>query len=221
MKNKILIFTILIFVFVFVANAYAANQGNNAGISNQQQTNNQEEGNQIQVQTQQQLQNTNEVEIQVQVQEQTQTQEGVQKQNRVQQLPINAEPVESFVQTLLEVADKQEELGEQIRTIAQEQNESVNMTLQAAEKVQARSKVRTFLFGSDYKNLGVLRHEMVQTQNRLQQLNNLMNNIQGEEDEVILQNQIQTLEQEQVKIEEFIETQENKFSLFGWLKRLF
>ncbi len=227
MKNNILAVIILTFAFVLVANVYAANQSDNAGISNQNQEQtqaiNQGGNSQIQVQTQQQLQNENGVEEQAQVQEQVQ--EGIQNQDEIQQLPINAEQhqntVANFVQTLLDVADKQGELGEQIRTIAQQQNESADTTLQAAEKVQTRSKVRTFLFGSDYKNLGVLRHEMVQTQSRLQQLNNLMDDIQSEEDEVVLQNQIQTLEQEQTKIEEFIETQEGKFSLFGWLKKLF
>ena len=35
------------------------------------------------------------------------------------------------------------------------------------------------------------------------------------------QNQMQALEQEQQNIEDFIKSQESKFSLFGWLVKLF
>jgi len=48
-----------------------------------------------------------------------------------------------------------------------------------------------------------------------------MENVQNTAEETELQNQIQTLEQEQTKIEDFIESQEGKFSLFGWLLKLF
>jgi hypothetical protein len=88
------------------------------------------------------------------------------------------------------------------------------------EKVQTRNKVRTFLFGSDYKNLGALRSEMVQTRSRLEQLSGLMEGAQNEGDKTELQNQIQVLEQEQEKIDNFVNDREGKFSLFGWLAKL-
>jgi hypothetical protein len=62
---------------------------------------------------------------------------------------------------------------------------------------------------------------MVQTRNRLAQLNTLMESAQSESDKTELQNQIQTLEQEELKIENFIKAQEGKFSLFGWVVKLF
>jgi uncharacterized protein YpmS len=151
--------------------------------------------------------------------------EQVQGQNQKQQGQINAEQhrsaVANFVQSLLEVADREGGIGQQVRVIAQQQNQSASTTIQAMEKVQTRSKIKTFFFGSDYKNLGTLRSEMVQTRNRLEQLNRLMENVQNEGDKTELQNQIQTLEQEQIKIESFIKAEEGKFSLFGWLVKLF
>ncbi len=138
---------------------------------------------------------------------------------------LNAEThrseVANFVQSLLQVADREGGIGEQVRVIAQQQNDSEAATTQAIEKVQTRSKIKTFLIGSDYKNLGALRSEMVKTRNRIEQLNRLMENIQNEGDKTELQNQIQTLEQEQTNIENFIKAQEGKFSLFGWLLKLF
>ena len=159
------------------------------------------------------------------VQNQNLNQGQIQKQNQQQQEQVNAEQhrstVADFVQNLLQVADKEGGVGEEVRVIAQQQNQSADTTIQAMEKVQTRSKTKTFFMGTDYKNLGVLRSEMVYTRNRLEQLNRLMENVQNEGDKTELQNQIQTLEQEQTRIEDFIKNQEGKFSLFGWLVKLF
>jgi len=148
-----------------------------------------------------------------------------QGQVQSQQGQVNAEQhksaVADFVQGLLQIADRQGGIGEQVRTIAQQQNQSASTTVQAMEQIQTRSRIKTFLMGTDYKNLGVLRSEFVQTRNRLEQLNKLMENVQNTAEETELQNQIQTLEQEQTKIEDFIESQEGQFSLFGWLLKLF
>lgn len=129
--------------------------------------------------------------------------------------------VVDFVQDLLQLADKEGGIGEQVRNIAQQQNQSASTTLQAMEQVQTRNRIRTFLFGTDYKNLGVLRSEVVQTRNRLENLNKLMENIHNQAEQTGLQDQIQVLEQEQEKIENFIKDQEDKFSLFGWILKLF
>jgi hypothetical protein len=127
--------------------------------------------------------------------------------------------VANFVQTLSEKASSTKgEIGEQVRVIAQQQNDSDATTTKAIEKIQSRNKIKTFLIGSDYKNLGALRSEMVQTRNRIDQLKRT---IQNATDTTEIQAQIQTLEQEQTKIESFIKAQEGKFSLFGWLLKMF
>ena len=127
--------------------------------------------------------------------------------------------VANFVQTLVKAASSTEGgIGEQVRVIAQQQNDSDTTTTKAIETIQSRSKIKTFLIGSDYKNLGALRSEIVQTRNRIEQLNRA---IQNATDTAEMQTQIQTLEQEQTKIENFIKEQEGKFSLFGWLTKMF
>lgn len=130
--------------------------------------------------------------------------------------------VSIFVQGLLNVADREQEgIGEQVRTIAQEQDDSANTAADAIDKVQSRNGLKTFLIGSDYKNLGALRSEMIKTRNRIEQLNREIEKIEVEADKTELQNQIQTLEQEQTKIENFVKDNESKFSLFGWFVKLF
>ena len=127
--------------------------------------------------------------------------------------------VANFVQTLLEASSSMEGgIGQQVKVIAQQQNDSEATTTKAIEKINSRNKIKTFLIGSDYKNLGALRSEIVQTRNRIDQLNRV---IQNATDTAEIQTQIQTLEQEQTKIDNFIKAQEGKFSLFGWLVKMF
>ena len=194
MKNSLYFSFVLIFVFsfVFFADAKVA----------QNQNMNQEQN-----QGEQQEESQKPIKTQIQ-QGQTNAQE-------------HRSAVANFVHGLLEIADREGGIGEQVRNIAQQQNQSASETIRAMETVQTRSKIKTFLIGTDYKNLGVLRSQIVQTRNRLEQLNKLMENIKNQGDKTELQNQIQTLEQEQVKIENFIKAQENQFSLFGWLAKFF
>jgi len=222
MKKNLLAVFILAIIFIFSSVFYTE-----AKIAqNQNQNMNQEQNQEMnQEQNTSSLEQQNQNQEQEQEQEQEQLQAGTQNQNKAQLGQANAEQhrsaVANFVQDLLKIADREEGIGEQVRNIAQQQNQSASTTIQAMETVQTRNRIKTFLIGTDYKNLGVLRSEVVQTRNRLEQLNRLMENVQNEGDKTGLQNQIQTLEQEQVKIENFIKAREGQFSLFGWLARMF
>jgi len=130
--------------------------------------------------------------------------------------------VATFVQSLLNVADKEQGgIGEQVRVVAQTQNETKDKMADGIDKIQNRSKVKIFLIGTDYKNIGQLRSEMVKTRNQIDWLKRLLDKTTSEESRTALQGQIQTLEQEQQKIEEFLKANESKFSLFGWFIKLF
>lgn len=128
--------------------------------------------------------------------------------------------VATFVQSILSVADREGGIGEQVRVIAQQQNDALEETTEKIKGIENRNKIKTFLFGSDYKNLGALRSEMVKTRNRIEQLKRLVERTTVEEDKTTLQTQIQALELEQTKITDFITTNESKISLFGWLLKL-
>jgi len=230
MKNKILVAITLMIICAFAVNTFAVGQNSSVNNSNQvqqqTQTANQGEDSQIQVQNNKQVQNEGMIMNQVQNQNQENNTSTVgqqnQEQKQEQQGQVNAEQhrstVANFVQTLLKtVSSTEDEIGQQVRVIAQQQNDSDATTTEAIEKIQSRNKIQTFLFGSDYKNLGALRSEIVQTRNRINQLNRV---IQNATDTTVIQTQIQTLEQEQTKIENFITAQESRFSLFGWLVKM-
>ena len=130
--------------------------------------------------------------------------------------------VATFVRSLLNIADKEQGgIGEQVRVVAQEQNETKDKVADGIDKIQNRSKIKTFLIGTDYKNVGQLRSEMVKTGNQIDWLKKLLDKTTSEESKTALQGQIQTLEQGQQKIDDFLKANESKFSLFGWFVKLF
>lgn len=130
--------------------------------------------------------------------------------------------VSTFVQSLLNVADREQGgIGDQVRAIATEQNDSKDNVANAIDKIKNRNELKTFFIGTDYKNVGQLRKEMVKTQNQIDKLNILLSQTTNADDQVTLLAQIQVLEQQQQKINDFLKINENKFSLFGWFVRLF
>lgn len=136
--------------------------------------------------------------------------------------------VANFVQNLLFIADRNTSgsetnngIGDQVRVIAQEQNEDKDIVANEIEQIENRNPIKTFLIGSDYKNLGALRSEMVKTRNHIDQLKRLVDDATTGEDVSGLQDQLKVLEEEQTKINDFITANEGKFSLFGWFVKLF
>jgi flagellar hook-length control protein FliK len=129
--------------------------------------------------------------------------------------------VSTFVQKLLDVADREGGIGNEVKAVAAEQEKNKDKIANAIDIVKNRNPLKTFLIGADYKNIGELRSEMVTTENHINQLNNLLGKTTSSGDQAILQSQITTLQQEKTKIENFVKTNESQFSLFGWLVKLF
>jgi len=129
--------------------------------------------------------------------------------------------VATTVQDLLAVADREGGIGQQVKVIAQQQNDTKDRAADLLYAVENRSKVKTFFIGTSYKNLGELRSQMVQTRNDIAQLTRLADKAENPEDKATLETQIQSLGQEAQKIDTFITDNENQFSLFGWAVKLF
>jgi hypothetical protein len=121
-----------------------------------------------------------------------------------------------FVQNLLKIADRKGDIGAQVRVVAQAQSDENDTTTTAIAHVEGRGGFKTFLIGSDYKNLGALRSEMVKTNTQIDQLRALSAKTTNTTDKVALDAQIKVLVAEQAKLQAFVTAHENKFSLFGW-----
>ncbi|HNV96841.1 MAG TPA: hypothetical protein PKL13_00790 [bacterium] len=222
--EKIISFALIsIFSFVFcsVTIAQTQKQGNQ-NYSNETEIQKQ---NQIQIQQQNQIQEQEQIQNQnkIQFKQQNKIQENTETNTTgTQNANTQRSGIANFVQKLLDIADLEKgEMGEQIKTMTQEQNKIKNNIDEKVKKIQERNKIQTFLFGNDYKNLGQLRSETVKVENQIRQLQNATEKIKNQNNKQILQEQIQALEQEQIQINKFIQENENKFSLFGWLTKLF
>ena len=129
--------------------------------------------------------------------------------------------VATFVQSLLSVADRDGGIGAEVRAVAQSQQESASTTADAVAKVEGRSKILTFLFGSDWKNLGSLRSEIAKASADMEKLEAALRNTTSASVRAELEAQIAVLEDQQDDLANFVAEHESNFSLFGWFTKLF
>ncbi len=128
--------------------------------------------------------------------------------------------VSKFVQVLLNAADRSGGIGQQVRIIAREQASTSSTTTATIKKLEERSGLKTFLIGADYKNLGKLRGEIVQTRNNIEKLKGELLKISTSTEKTALEDELKNMEQLQDKIQTFVSENENRFSLFGWFIKL-
>lgn len=130
--------------------------------------------------------------------------------------------ITTSTKNLLEVANKENgEIGAKIKEIVKEQDQNKNEVSKKIDEIQNRSKVKTFLIGTDYNNIGQLKSDMVKTSDQIDQLNGLLDQTKKVENKTAVEDQIKVLEQGQQKIGDLLVANESKFSLFGWFMKLF
>lgn len=225
MKNKNLIAGLLAMTLIFVCNAYAVSQNNNNATGT---------GNQGQQQTQQQPQDESETGNQVQNQNETNNQgESNQIQNSEQEGTQNGNisglavaeqrrsNVANAVQEMLKVAENNSGIGQQVKTIAQTQTQNQEKLEACLEKIQSRSGFANFMIGANYSEINNAKTILAQNCEQIEQLNQIINQLAYLDDAENLTQQIQILEQANLEIENSLETAQKRFSLFGWLFRLF
>ncbi len=130
--------------------------------------------------------------------------------------------VSKVVQELNGIADRDTSIGNEIRVVAQEQKDLAEKVKDQMNAVETRGGFKTFLIGADYKNLGVLRSEIVTTENHLSRLNKVfLASSTTRTTRIDVEKQIKELSGVKTKAEAFVKSMEGKFSLFGWLVRMF
>ena len=88
------------------------------------------------------------------------------------------------------------------------------------DEVDTRPAWKSFLFGPDYKNLGKIRSNLVQTRNQIRKIEKTMEKNMGEEESNTLRARLGELEEERLRIFNYIDERNDGFSLFGWLAKL-
>lgn len=128
--------------------------------------------------------------------------------------------VAAAVAELLDAADRDRGVGPLVRELAKEQETIHAQVSEKMDTISARGWVQSFLFGSDYDTLGELRSTLVTSENGISVLEKARDKaLPSVKADIDLQ--IEALEHENAHAREFIAEQEGKFSLFGWLVRLF
>lgn len=171
---------------------------------------------------------------QIQNQNQVQNQgEEVQLQNQQQQalrdMGTNApeaavqrrSQVATALQAILQLAEKNEEIGPQVREIARVQNQNQERLELALEKLQSRSALARFFVGPDYGQIGETQKILEQNRLKLQELNQIRTQLTNQADQQNLVLQIQLLEQVNTQFQNALNKSAGGFSLFGWMFRLF
>ena len=183
-------------------------------------------GTQVQQQTQQRLQDGRGTGEQVRNQNRG---DSVQFQNNQQQEEQNGTTtatqrrsrVANAVQEMLQLAERNDSVGEQIRTIAQNQNQNQEKIEASLEKAQSRSSFARFFIGANYGEINKAQKLMEQNREQIELLDKIKNQLTNEDDAQILTRQIQVMEQADLQIENSLQNTEKGFSLFGWMFRLF
>lgn len=130
--------------------------------------------------------------------------------------------VANFVKSLSDIANRDGGMvGSAVRDVAKEQEDNRDTVADAIDKIKNRSAFKTFFIGTDYKNVGQLRSETVRTENQIKRLETLLETTSDAIIKADLQTQIDALKSRETKISDFIKTNENKFSLFGWFVKIF
>ena len=155
---------------------------------------------------------------------QVKNQVSTQNQGEASQLRVNTQEqmgtVAAQVQGLLEVRTTGG-IGEQVRQIAQEQNQAQDQLQTELGKVESRKGFLKSLIGPDYQALKNMQKQMEQNQLRIQKLEQLQNQLTNQGDITMVQATIQALTEQSTTLQDRINLEERSGGMFGWLFKLF
>lgn len=177
-----------------------------------------------QVQNQVKTQNVGEdSQLNVNTQENLQTNEEANgdSQGRSDTARQNMSNVAQKVEELLESRETQSGIGQQVKTIAQQQKQAQAEIGNQLEKLESRQGLMKKLFGADQKAIKTLKQQVEQNQQRIQALQELQNQVTNQAEEAQIQELVQALVDQNTALEEQIQAEEKTSSLFGWLLKLF
>lgn len=129
--------------------------------------------------------------------------------------------VANAVQQMLQMADREGGIGQQVRTIAQTQTQNQEKLETSLQKVQNRSGFAKFFIGPNYGEINNAQKLLQQNREQIASLNQIKTQLANEGDQQILAQQIQTLEQANLQIENSLNQSQKGFSLLGWMFKLF
>ncbi|TAK96303.1 hypothetical protein EPO05_02150 [Patescibacteria group bacterium] len=129
--------------------------------------------------------------------------------------------VASFVHNLKEIGDIDGGIGQQVRVVAQAQNDSASKVEESINEVNDRSGFVRFLIGPKYGSIAEIQIAITENQTRIKVLTDLLNQINDPAVKLVLQDQIKQFQQENTRLQAFVIESDSGVSLFGWLMKMF
>lgn len=129
--------------------------------------------------------------------------------------------VANAVEQMLQIAERNQGIGQQIKTIAQNQNQNqkeIETTLEHVKNNRGNAVWR-FFFGPN-KYIYMAENKLATHAEKLEEVRELASKIKNEDDAKTLEEQIEIMEQAKTELAEEIKKENKGFSLFGWLNKL-
>ncbi|MBU1017932.1 hypothetical protein KKA33_02780 [Patescibacteria group bacterium] len=127
--------------------------------------------------------------------------------------------VANAVQEMLQVAERNEGVGTQIREIAREQNRVHEEMEQGLEAVKERKAWVKFFIGPKYSKVKEAEEMLNKHIEQLGELKDFRAQVKNQEDAQLLQEQLQVMEQIATELKGEVESAKKGFSLFGWFNK--
>jgi len=127
----------------------------------------------------------------------------------------------ALIQAQEKVRNKNPQLGAQIQQMIENQEKVGVRVEQKMARLEEKSAFLKFLYGPNYEKVGEVEKEIVQLKNQLQQMEVLKSKVSsvGEGELVIMDQAIESMEDEILELESDLNAQVSEFSLFGWLNK--
>lgn len=129
--------------------------------------------------------------------------------------------VAQFVHNLKTIGEIEGGIGQQVRVVAQAQNDSQPKVESAITNANDRNGFVKFLIGPKYGSIAEVQTAIVENQTRIKVLTDLTNQMTDPAVKQVLQDQIKMLTQQNSNLQKFVTESQEGISLFGWLMKMF
>ena len=130
----------------------------------------------------------------------------------------NQKMAQVAVQTMEETASMFGKSEANISKVSNEIKNSFEITTRAEERIRSKSGFVKFFTGGDNEAAGLIAQEIVRNENRIRELNRLIDESDFDpQTKAILQEQVQNIEQEQLRLKLLAEEEIHNKGILGWI----
>lgn len=129
--------------------------------------------------------------------------------------------VDAAIQSMIQVAEKNPGIGEEIKNIVQKQTQNRESIEKNIEKIEDRNGFVKFFIGPNYGEIKEARKNLAQNTMQIEEMNRIKSIFINLGDQDQLMNHLKVLEQANQEIRNLLSKEEKSISLFGWLIKMY